>query len=101
MTATRVHADPTVLMLDANAGSGICRLLALIAEPVADGGNCLRNREQSLQFFRLDQERHSIGSLSRSTGVHHSFDHLALSTNEGRVQLASPIVFSRTERSLG
>src|SRR5690349_1155234 len=54
MTATRMHADATVLMLDTNAGSRIGRLLALVPEAVADGGDRLRDREQTLQFIRLD-----------------------------------------------
>src|SRR5262249_1339018 len=69
MTATRMHADATVLVLDANAGSRIGRLLALVSEAVADGGDRLRDREQSLQFIRLDQEGHCIGPTLQTEGA--------------------------------
>ena len=65
VAAARMHADAAVLMLDANARRRIGRLLALVAKAVAHGGDRLGNRDQPLELFGLDQQRHLISFISK------------------------------------
>jgi hypothetical protein len=59
MAATGMNTDPPVLVLDANAGSGIGRPLALITKPFSHRRNGFRDGYQPFELFCFDQERHS------------------------------------------
>src|SRR6185312_11215691 len=59
VTAAGMDADPAVLVLDADARRAVGGLLALVAEPVADGRDRLRYRDQALKLLRPQQQRHA------------------------------------------
>jgi hypothetical protein len=63
VAAARMHADPAILVLDADARRAVGGLLALVAESGADGGDRLRDRDNAHQLLGPQQQRHALSSI--------------------------------------
>src|SRR5262245_14938168 len=62
-----MHGHAAVLVLHADAGRGVERLVSLVAEAGAHGGDRLLERDEAFELFALDQQRHVSRSLASAT----------------------------------